>query len=120
MHVLVLVPFAELRHHAILVMTIKFVVHHAAFFSGSAFVFDFALVFFSAFFSINFTFEMWIGPSRSAILPWGLSCDLRRCFLIIRTPSISTRYLPGITSRILPEEPLKFPQITSTSSPFLT
>jgi len=48
------------------------------------------------------TFEMWMGPSRSAIFPCGLSCDLRRCRLMMRTPSIKTRCLRGNTSRIFP------------------
>src|SRR5436853_3050160 len=120
MDVFVLMQLAQSGHHAVFVMTVEFVFHYAAFFSAS--FFGFVLVFLSAFFSrsINFTFEMWIGPSRSAILPCGLSSDLRRCFLIIRTPSTSTRCLLDNTSRILPLEPLKFPEITSTSSPFLT
>src|SRR5207248_10623865 len=57
---------------------------------------SFFVPFFSVF-SIKRTFEIWIGPSRSAIFPLGLSCDFRKCFLIIRTPSISTRCFCGRT-----------------------
>src|SRR5947207_1030134 len=102
MNVFVLMQVAQSGHHALFIMIVEFVFHYAAFFSAS--FFGFVLVFFSAFFSrsINFTFEMWIGPSRSAILPLGLSCDLRKCFLMMRTPSISTRCLLWITARIFP------------------
>ena len=53
-------------------------------------------------------------------LNFGLSWDFRRCFLMIRTPSINTRCFFGNTCRIFPLDPRKFPETTSTLSPFFT
>ena len=52
---------------------------------------------------------MWIGPSRSAIFPCGLSCDFFKWRLIMRTPSTKTRCLRAMTSSTFPVEPLMVP-----------
>ena len=123
MHVFVSVLLLQSRHHPFLVVFVKFVFHlltchselsrrisNSFAFSGFVFVSFFASFLVFSSFSIKRTLEIWIGPSRSAILPLGLSCDFRRCFLIIRTPSINTRCFFGNTCRIFPLEPRKFPR----------
>ena len=61
-----------------------------------------------------------LGVSDQSIFPCGLSCDFFKCFLISRTPSISTRCFFASTSSTFPDDPAKLPVITSTLSPFRT
>src|SRR5437867_12536563 len=103
MKVLVTVPLPQRRHHVLFVVAIKFVALFHDFAGSFSFFFFSAAAGFSPRPS-NRTLEIWIVPSRSVILPVGLSCDLRRCFLLIRTLSISNCCLRGIICIIRPDD----------------